>query len=178
MDEAGKPMRGWRGFRRGGGGLSRERGGGQLALGGREREKAVTRIRACTATVVAEQQLQQCKASALVAAVLVVQGKRQMGRSGWSRQQHSVQSHNSQSSSSSGVFSSRSNGGSGGDVRGRWRREINVSNHLEVELKGSSIPNSRILQTTAANLKFHPVLNLKSTSETGDFPSEGKFRFP
>ena len=108
----------------------------------------------------------------------MVQGKRQMGRSGWSRQQHSVQSHNSQSSSSSGVFSSRSNGGSGGDVRGRWRREINVSNHLEVELKGSSIPNSRILQTTAANLKFHPVLNLKSTSETRDFPSEVKFRFP
>ena len=77
--------------------------------------------------------------------------------------------------SSSAVFSSTSNGG--GDVGGRWRREINVSNHLEVRLKGSPIPNSRILQTTDANFKFHPVLNLKSTSETGDLSSEAKFRF-
>ena len=77
-----------------------------------------------------------------------------------------VQSHNS------AVFSRRSCNG-GGDVEGRWKPEINVSNHLELELKGSPIPNSRILQTTDANLEFHPFLNLESTSVNQRLSFEG-----
>ena len=43
-----------------------------------------------------------------------------------------------------------------------------------VPLKGSPIPNSRILQTTDANLKFHPFLDLKSTSVNQRLLFEGQ----
>ena len=43
-----------------------------------------------------------------------------------------------------------------------------------VPLKGSPIPNSGILQTTDANLKFHPFLDLKSTSVNQRLLFEGQ----
>ena len=109
-------MRGWGGFRRGGGGLSRGRAAGSR----RERRQSPALALALVAVAVQGIGISRRGSGARQAA----DGSKRLVQA--AAIHPPVQSHNS------AVFSRRSCNG-GGDVEGRWRPEINVSNHLELE---------------------------------------------
>ena len=114
MDEAGKPMRGWRGSRQGRGELDEgeegSRGRGSCLL--QEGEKAVTRIRDGGGNSARHRHQK------VVAELEAADGWKRLVQA--ATQQCTVQF----------LVEGRSNAG-GHDVGSRWRREINVSNHLE-----------------------------------------------
>ena len=110
-------MRGWGGFRRGGGGLSRGRER-QLALATRERRQSPA-----LGALVAVQGI-SIRSNSSSSGMEAADGAKRLVQA--AAIHTPVQSHNS------AVFSRRSCNG-GGDVEGRWRPEINVSNHLELE---------------------------------------------